>query len=177
MAEITVLQAIYASANKGVDVTKICQGLVENGNDDIPVHNDTFGGDPDENNLKRLQITFTLGSTGNQVVYAMTADENTTLDLIPIPLPQSTSVDPQPQFIVVKAIFGTSSGKSFDVTKDCQALLLKNGGNQIPVDHKELNVPASQDTRLLGITYTPIGGGNKGYIAAKEGETITLTNP
>lgn len=175
MAEITVLQAIYASANKGVDVTKICQGLVDKGNDDIKVNNTTLGGDPDSGNPKGFQITYTLRSTGN-AVYAMTAGEGEKLDLVPTPLPPS--VNPQPQFIVEKAIFATSSGESsFDVTVECEELLRKNGGNQIPVDHNKLNIPASQDARLLGITYTPIGGGNKGYIVAKEGEVITLTTP
>ena len=78
MAGIKVLQAIFASANKGFDVTEICQNLVSNGNDDIPVNIKTFG-DPDPGKRKGLQITYT---TDKDTTHAMTADEGTTIDLV-----------------------------------------------------------------------------------------------
>ena len=50
-AAIKVNSAVYASNRTGKIVTKICQELVNTGNDDIPVNNTTFG-DPDPGHIK-----------------------------------------------------------------------------------------------------------------------------
>jgi hypothetical protein len=75
---INVFSAVYAGANAGLDVTQACQQLVVNGNDDIPVNNDTFT-DPDPFTPKRFTIGYTT-TPGGPARYRG-ALEGDTLDL------------------------------------------------------------------------------------------------
>jgi len=79
---IQVLAAVYGTNNAGIDVTAICQNLVSNGNDDIPVNNDSMQGDPDPGATKSFGILYSLD--GAQKL-ALTATEGQTLDLIAHP--------------------------------------------------------------------------------------------
>jgi hypothetical protein len=76
---IQVVAAVYASNNKGEDVTTRCQQIVGGGNDDIAVNNNTFG-DPDPGSKKYFTITFVV--SGGQTQYKG-AEEGQTLDLVP----------------------------------------------------------------------------------------------
>jgi len=58
MSVLKINSAVYASLNKGIDVTTICQNLVDTGNDDIPVDNNTFT-DPDAGFKKYFTISYT----------------------------------------------------------------------------------------------------------------------
>ena len=79
MSAIKIIKAAYASVNTGFDVTAKCQELVNTGNDDIPVNNETFG-DPDFGQTKYFTVLYTTndGKTG----HAKGCHENTNLDLI-----------------------------------------------------------------------------------------------
>ena len=79
MASITIIAAVYASNNTGKDVTAVCNQLVSQGNDDIPVNNTSFG-DPDHGQRKYFTITFSVNNGPPQY---MGAEEGTTLDLVP----------------------------------------------------------------------------------------------
>jgi hypothetical protein len=77
---INVISAVYAGPNAGLDVTQVCQGIVDPGNDDIAVNNDTFT-DPDVGTTKRFTIAYTT-SPGAAAIYRG-ASEGDTLDLVP----------------------------------------------------------------------------------------------
>ena len=57
---IRVIAASYHSERRGSDVTAICQAFVNGNNDDIPVNNDTMGGDPDQGEAKTFEIVYEL---------------------------------------------------------------------------------------------------------------------
>ncbi len=78
MSAINVISAAYASGNKGFDVTAKCQQLVNNGNDDIPVNNNTFG-DPDVGQTKYFTILYSINN-GN--IQAKGCQEGGNLDLV-----------------------------------------------------------------------------------------------
>ena len=79
MSAIKIVKAAYASVNTGYDVTAKCQELVNTGNDDIPVNNETFG-DPDVGQTKYFTILYT--TNGGRVGNAKGCQEGTTLDLV-----------------------------------------------------------------------------------------------
>ena len=85
---ITVLNATYGTQVNGNNVTAICQYLVNNGNDQIPVNNTYLGPDPDIGYTKEFAITFQVNG-GSPTILA--AQEGTTLTLVPIPPPPSQS--------------------------------------------------------------------------------------
>lgn len=78
MSAIKVISAAYASRNKGFDVTGKCQQLVDTGNDDIPVNNNTFG-DPDVGETKYFTILYTIN---NGSLKAKGSEEGGNLDLV-----------------------------------------------------------------------------------------------
>ncbi|MDF1696002.1 MAG: hypothetical protein P1U56_09230 [Saprospiraceae bacterium] len=62
MSALTIIKAIYSGASNGADVTAKCQSIVDTGNDDIAVNNNTFGdSDPNYhkvfwgNSIQRMQ--------------------------------------------------------------------------------------------------------------------------
>ncbi|PHR26023.1 MAG: hypothetical protein COA38_15830 [Fluviicola sp.] len=79
MSAINIVKAAYASENNGFDVTAKCQELVNNGNDDIPVNNNTFG-DPDPGHAKYFTILYVTDK--RTVGHAKGCGEGTSLDLV-----------------------------------------------------------------------------------------------
>ena len=77
---IQVIAAVYGTTHAGNDVTQICQNLVNNGNDDIPVNNDAMGGDPDFGVVKSFGILYSLN--GGAPI-ALATGEGQTIDLVP----------------------------------------------------------------------------------------------
>ena len=75
---IQIKTAVYASVNQGLDVTAICQGIVDTGNDDITADNATFT-DPDFGFTKYFTILYVIAG----VTYAKGCQEGTTIDLVP----------------------------------------------------------------------------------------------
>jgi hypothetical protein len=61
MGAINVIIAVYASKIGGADVTQACQRIVDTGNDDIAVNNNTFG-DPSPLNQKFFTISYTINN-------------------------------------------------------------------------------------------------------------------
>jgi hypothetical protein len=81
-SSIKVIFAVYASENKGEIVTHKCQELVNTGNDDIPVNNNTFG-DTDPGSKKYFTIMYTTpGPSGEPIGHAKGCQEGVTLDLV-----------------------------------------------------------------------------------------------
>lgn len=73
---ITVVNASWAAANAGFDVTGICQAMVNNGNDDITANNTTFG-DPQPGVPKYFAIVYRTPSS----TQVRACGENDSLDL------------------------------------------------------------------------------------------------
>lgn len=84
---IKIIGAAYGTTGKGNDVTAICQALVDNGNDDIPVNNQIMGPDPAPGHTKYFGIVFQRPNGDGQYdpPVALAAKEGDVLDLAPIP--------------------------------------------------------------------------------------------
>lgn len=81
---ITITYATYGTTNNNMDVTQVCQSIVDTGNDDITVNNATMGGDPDPGVVKSFAIVYILpGATNPECYTTQTATEGQTVDLVP----------------------------------------------------------------------------------------------
>lgn len=127
---VAILAAVYASNNKGVDVTSVVANLTSTGNDDIPATNAEMGVDPDPGSPKYLMIWYTAPGLNNGNPVALACSEGTTIDLIPTsgsPPNYSTAAQPPvPQtpitaIAVDRAVYGTSLN-GYDVSAICQAI-------------------------------------------------------
>lgn len=78
MGAIKIIDAVYASETSGADVTFQCQKIVDTGNDDIPVNNNTFG-DPSPGQHKYFTISYTINN--GPIIYKG-CQENNGLDLV-----------------------------------------------------------------------------------------------
>lgn len=80
---IKIVSAVYGTTNSQVDVTGICQQMVDNGNDDITVDNTTMGGDPDVGVVKSFAIIYQVPGAPNPGCYrTMITTARTTIDLV-----------------------------------------------------------------------------------------------
>jgi hypothetical protein len=84
LGAIRVLSATYGTQVNGNNVTAICQYLVNNGNDQIPVNNTYLGPDPDSGYTKEFAILYQVNNNAPMV---LSCQEDTTLTLVPIPPP------------------------------------------------------------------------------------------
>jgi hypothetical protein len=75
---VKVLQAVYGTTRNGNDVTAICQALINQGNNTIPVNNVVLGPDPDPGTVKSFGILYTTG----QGTVQRACQENTNLLLL-----------------------------------------------------------------------------------------------
>jgi hypothetical protein len=87
LGAIKVLSAVYGTQVNGNNVTAVCQYLVNNGNDQIPVNNTYLGPDPDSGYTKEFAILYQVNGSAPMV---LSCQENTTLTLVPIPPPPSS---------------------------------------------------------------------------------------
>jgi len=135
---INILAAVYGTTTAGINVTAICQNIINNDNDDIVVDNSTMGSDPDVGVVKSFGLLYTDEQLNNGHPIALCCQENATLDLMPTqastsfqqPLAASGAIN------VLQATYGTGSNGN-DVTAICQALV--NQGNfTIPVNNAVL---------------------------------------
>ncbi|TWB14060.1 hypothetical protein FBZ89_118113 [Nitrospirillum amazonense] len=171
---ITVLNAVYGTTKNGFDVTETCQGLVNDGNDDIAVNNDTFG-DPDKGNKKSFGILYKSPQLNNGAPIALGCIEGTVLDLVPVPPTAHTSpqnpLAPTGNVTVRSAVYGTGKNGN-DVTAICQALV-NQGNYTIPVNNAVLGPdPDAGPHKSFSIEYTLNG---KTYaFACQEGTNLVL---
>jgi hypothetical protein len=170
----TIISAVYGTSTAGIDVTQICQTLVDTGNDDITANNATFT-DPDVGATKSFAILYSnpVLNSGNPI--ALGCQENNTLDLVPNPPTATTPVATpgSPSFTIVHAMYGTASN-GFDVTATCQ-WLVNNGGTVIQVNNTTFGGdPDVGALKSFAIAYTAVGGGPTFYLACAENTTLTL---
>ncbi|MFC7520004.1 hypothetical protein ACFQS6_06895 [Xanthomonas populi] len=173
---ITILSAVYGTGNAGIDVTQVCQDIVNTGNYDITASNDFFGTDPDPGTVKSFAILYKnpVLNGGNPI--ALGCAENGQIDLVPNPPTASTPVPVpcRPSFTVVRAIYGTGNN-GYDVTATCQ-WLVNNGGTAIPVSNATFGGdPDPNVKKSFAIVYTAVGGGAQQLRAGAEGSTLTLS--
>lgn len=169
---ITINKAVYGTPNKGIDVTQICQNIVNSSNDDITANNATFT-DPDPGNGKYFAINYTNPAKNNGSPITLGCSENSTLDLVangqmimPPPPPAVQSVT------IVQALFG-SANQGWDVTQTCQ-WLVSNGATAIQVNIGTFGDPDPGNLKTFSIVYTAVGGGKQYLLACQENTTLNL---
>jgi hypothetical protein len=185
---VTIDLAVYASNNKGEDVTADVTSIIEFGNDDVPVNNTSFG-DPDVGSTKYFLVWYTAVNLNGGNPVGLACDENATIDLVPGSGTPSyyydTSVQPGlatsaiSAVTVNRAIYGTVNN-GYDVTAACQAIVnqgaLANGqaGNyQIPINNETFGGdPDVGNTKYFAMSYS--ASGSTFYVGGQEGQTVTL---
>ena len=188
---ITVINAVYASNNMGIDVTSQVENLISGGNDDITANNTNFG-DPDNGAEKYFFIWYSSPSLNGGNPIGLACGENQSIDLIPVPVPPglfSTSAQPSLAassvcpIMVTRAVYGTPNN-GFDVTAICQALLNQGGmivgqsPNPVQVSLPINNTTFGGDPDYGNTKYFAIEYSNAGqifYLGGEEGQTLTLT--
>ncbi|PPU74346.1 hypothetical protein XcuCFBP2542_15395 [Xanthomonas cucurbitae] len=171
----TIISAVYGTGTTGIDVTQVCQQIVDTGNDDITANNATFG-DPDPGTVKKFAILYTNPALNGGNPIALGCSENATIDLVPNPPTATTPVagPGTPSFKIVHALYGTASN-GFDVTSICQ-WLVDNGGTTIAVSNATFGGdPSPGVVKNFAIVYTAVGGGAQSFRAVAEGTTLTLS--
>lgn len=165
---ITVNSAIYGTLRSAIDVTQICQTLVDSGNDDITANNANFT-DPDVGVGK----TFTINYTNGGSTMTLGCAENTTLDLVPIP-PVAPTPPPSttPVVTIVKALFG-SSNQGWDVTQTCQ-WLVANGATAIQADIGTFGDPDPGNLKTFSVIYSGVGSAQQYLLCCAERTTLNL---
>jgi hypothetical protein len=183
-----ILQAVYASNNKGIDVTATVQSITSTGNDDVPATNATFG-DPDVGAPKYFMVWYTAPGVNNGNPIGLACAEGQTIDLVPaVVAPPSYSTSPQPSLAtsgvssvsVDRAVYGTGTN-GFDVTAICQALFnqgaLASGQPQtysVPVNNATFGGdPDVGNGKSFAMEYH-VNGAGPFFIGAAEGQTLNL---
>lgn len=189
-SNVTISLAVYASNNKGEDVTSQVVSIIDNGNDDVPVNNNSFG-DPDPGSTKYFLVWYTAGNINGGNPIGLAAVEGASVDLVPAPgYPTyyfNTSRQPSvaqsgsTQIQVQRAIYGTPNN-GFDVTAICQAILNQGGlivdqgttNNQIPVNNATFGGdPDYGSTKFFAMQYL-VNGAGPYFLGAQEGQTLTV---
>lgn len=75
--ELRITRAVYGAGDRTIDVTEQVRAQVRDGRLNMPVQNDTMGGDPAFNRPKELTVWYTLGDRPGQV----TVNENGLLQI------------------------------------------------------------------------------------------------
>lgn len=178
--------AVYASNNKGEDVTPVVNALISDGNDDIPVNNVSFG-DPDVGATKYFMVWYTSSGLNSGNPIGLAAQEGATVDLIPAPPPENEyCTAPQPSLAssaisaitVTKAVYGTAVN-GFDVTAACQAIVNQgavgqSGAYTIPIGNDTFGGdPDVGATKYFAMQYSA-GGSGPLFVGGEEGQTVTL---
>jgi hypothetical protein len=149
--------------------------LVNNGNDDIPVNNQTFG-DPNVGAKKSFGIIYASSDLNHGVPIALGCGENATLDLMPTPPTAKTTQQNvlQPVAGAPQILFASygATGNGNDVTAICQAMV--NQGNLTLQANNSLMGPDPQvgATKYLGVLYQR--NGQTAFRACAEGGSIVI---
>jgi len=176
---ISVLRAVYASNQKGLDVTALCQDMVNSGQTVLAIDNHGFT-DPDPGQAKRFMISFlSPGLNGGQPI-CLACPENTQLNLALAPEPALKSAKQPPLaaadgalWRIAHATYGTSEF-GLDVTALCQALA-NHSDNPLtltPSNSAFGRDPAPGHQKTFVIQY--VTGGQTLQCGALETETLTL---
>lgn len=170
---INVLAAVYGTTTAGIDVTAICQNLVDNGEDDIPVNNTTMGSDPDPGVVKSFGIIYSDQQLNGGSPIALACQENATIDLMPTSAstPKQQSLAPVGSIQVLDAVYGTGTNGN-NVTAICQAFV--NLGNQvIPVNNTVMGPdPDAGVVKSFSILYSV--NGTVRALACQENTNLNL---
>jgi hypothetical protein len=190
-----ISEAIYASNNKGIDVTAIVQSIVSGGNDDVPVNNNTLT-DPDPGSEKYFMVWYTSAPVNNGNPIGLACSENGTIDLVPYPWPMPApdayyyTTAPQPSLgassitaiTVDRAVYGTQNN-GFDVTAICQAIFNEGalfndvpGTYAVAVNNQTFGGdPDVGNTKSFAMQYQ-VNGSGPFYLGASEGQVLNIPN-
>ena len=182
---IKILTAVYASANKGEDVTQQVIQIISSGNDDILADNGSFG-DPDPGSWKYFFVWYVAPPVNNGNPIGLACAEGQSIDLIPArPSPGQYSTPLQPSLApsglgvtVHQAVYGTPNN-GLDVTAICQAIV-NQGGFGVG---QALNIPISNGTfggdpdvgtqKSFAMQYSFASSGPL-FVGGLEGQTLSL---
>ena len=177
---ITILNAVYASNNMGLDVTSLCQQRIASGQTVLVANNETFS-DPDPGHAKRFMIRYLCaGQNGDQPIDRACV-ENTRIDLVqaaasPAIAGPQRELAPVPgaQFRILHAVYGTPL-VGMDVTAYCQAQANQGVASlSLQVSNIPFGIdPAPGIQKTLVIQY--VSGGQTLHVGAVDFETLTLT--
>lgn len=170
---ITINSAVYGSNRKGIDVTQICQEIVNTGNDDITASNANFT-DPDPGPGKNLVINFTNTAKNNGMPITLACPEHGTLDLVtsgPMIMPARPST--APTVSIVRAFFGSNS-EGWDVTDICQ-WMVGNGATTIAANIYNFGDPDPGNLKIFSVIYTAAGSELQYILTCQENNTLNLT--
>ena len=186
---LTIALAVYASNNKGYDVTSQVTALTEFGNDDVTANNDNFG-DPDPGATKYFMVWYTSPSVNGGNPLGLACGEGGTIDLIPTSPPSyyfDTSNQPSlaqssiSSILVTRAVYGTPNN-GFDVTAIVQAIVNQGGvvasqpqgQAQIAINNQTFGGdPDFGNTKYFAMEYSV--GGTATYVGGQEGQTLSLS--
>jgi len=170
---LRIERAIYGAGNQVMDVTALLQSRVADNRLELPVTNETMGGDPAYGVVKQLQVTYDWAGQAFDVV----ANENDFLRLPDGVAPGGAAGGPPvrgQRLRIVKAQYGTLQGNRL---ADVTALLQRNMvGDRLSmqVNNNTMGVdPARGADKTLYIIYTLDNGPQLGKTIA-EGQQFTL---
>lgn len=186
---LTIALAIYASNNKGSDVTSQVTTLTEFGDDDVTANNNNFG-DPDPGATKYFMVWYTSPSVNGGNPQGLACAENQTVDLIPSSPPSyyfATSTQPAlaqssiSTIAVTRAVYGTPNN-GFDVTAIVQAIVNQGGvvasqpqgQAQIALTNETFGGdPDYGNTKYFAMEYSV--SGTPTFVGGQEGQTLSLS--
>jgi hypothetical protein len=167
--ELRIDRAVYGNGNRTVDVTDRVRSQVRDGRLDMPVQNDTLGGDPARNRPKALTVWYTLDGRPAQV----TVNEN---DFVAIGASgrgddrgdanrdnrgdrydqgdrDRDRREVRHELRITRALYGTNK-KSVDVTYQLNSQI-RDGQLSIPVQNQTMGGdPAHNKPKALTVWYT-----------------------
>ncbi|MCW3847631.1 SUEL-type lectin domain-containing protein [Sphingomonas sp. LB-2] len=185
---LTIMLAVYASNNKGADVTSQVTSLTASGNDDVTANNASFG-DPDPGSTKYFIVWYTSPSVNNGNPVGLACAEGQTIDLIPTSPPSyyfATSAQPSlgqsaiSTISVTRAVYGTPNN-GFDVTAICQAIVNQGGivagqssaPAQIAIANETFGGdPDYGNTKYFAMEYSV--NGTATFVGGQEGQTLSV---
>lgn len=158
---LTINSAIFASNNKGIDVTAIVQKAVSSGSDDIVVacgKTALFPVDPDPGHTKWFGVSVTGPGFNGGNPYFLGCREGTSLDLAPTSLKNSSV--PQNMLLPVSGIatvnfaFWASTDGGNDVTASVQSFLNNGAKALITGDAAFQPDPNPGQAKCFVVSYT-----------------------
>lgn len=175
MSEITVIQAVYGTAVKGVrDVTARVQALVDQKTTTFVANNATLVPPPDKDPAKVYDKHFAMNYTVGSSRFAFACQENQTVNL--------RTTELQRTFTVIGASYGTinkndpQSGAR-DVTAIVQELLDSRSGSEVKFKptNELFGDPYEGPRKNFGMSYfLKSNPDKKGVVASDENEEVTV---
>lgn len=156
--DLVINRAIYGSGNRQHDITAPLNAEIRDGRLNIPVRNDTMGGDPARNRPKTLRIWYTF--RGKQFMQVL--NEN---DFLNLPGREALGPDDRDRdrghdrdddhhdLVINRAIYGAGNRQN-DITAPLNAEI-RDGRLRLPVENGSMGGdPARNQPKVLQVWFT-----------------------